>query len=183
MAPSLAAAHDPPGAGVSTRPPRAATKQSRTSATDRMPTPAEQLPTTSTTSTTSRGGNSLTKLTNANVCASGLRLVSGYACEQKEPRPRHGDVDVGDVVGRQFASTRQMSDAGTATSNIIPRFDYTLAKKLLQEGKFSSEVVAAAERLGDHQLKRSIDRHIESLRGSHSLKNVLRRELGLWILR
>ena len=43
MAPSLAAAHDPPGAGVSTRPPRAATKQSRTSATDRMATPAEQL--------------------------------------------------------------------------------------------------------------------------------------------
>ena len=114
----------------------------------------------------------MTKLTNANVCASGLRLVSGYACEQKEPRPRHGDVDVGDVVGRQFASTRQMSDAGTATSNIIPRFDYTLAKKLLQEGKCSSEVVAAAERLGDHQLKRSIERHIESLRGSHSLKKM-----------
>ena len=43
MAPSLAAAHDPPGPGVSTRPPRAATKRSRTSATDRMATPAEQL--------------------------------------------------------------------------------------------------------------------------------------------
>ena len=75
MAPSLAAAHDPPGAGVSTQP---ATKRSRTSATDRVATAAEQLPTTSTTSTTSRGDNSLTKLTNANVCASGLRLVSGY---------------------------------------------------------------------------------------------------------
>ena len=43
MAPSLAAARNPPGAGVSTQPPRAATKRSRTSATDRMPTPAEQL--------------------------------------------------------------------------------------------------------------------------------------------
>ena len=43
MEPSLAAARNPPGLGVSTRPPRAATKRSRTSATDRMPTPAEQL--------------------------------------------------------------------------------------------------------------------------------------------
>ena len=43
---ALAAAHDPPGAGVSTQPPRAAKKRSRasrTSATDRMATPAEQL--------------------------------------------------------------------------------------------------------------------------------------------
>ena len=43
---ALAAAHDPPGVGVSTQPPRAAKKRSRasrTSATDRMATPAEQL--------------------------------------------------------------------------------------------------------------------------------------------
>ena len=43
---ALAAAHDPPGAGVSTQPPQAAKKRSRasrTSATDRMATPAEQL--------------------------------------------------------------------------------------------------------------------------------------------
>ena len=46
MTTALAAAHDPPGAGVSTQPPRAAKKRSRasrTSATDRMATPAEQL--------------------------------------------------------------------------------------------------------------------------------------------
>ena len=45
MATALGAAH-PPGTGVSTQPPRAAKKRSRasrTSATDRMATPAEQL--------------------------------------------------------------------------------------------------------------------------------------------
>ena len=46
MTTALAAAHDPPGAGVSTQPPRTATKRSRasrTSATDRVATAAEQL--------------------------------------------------------------------------------------------------------------------------------------------
>ena len=40
---ALAAAHDPPGAGVSTQPATKRSRASRTSATDRMATPAEQL--------------------------------------------------------------------------------------------------------------------------------------------
>ena len=43
MATALAAAHDPPGAGVSTQPATKRSRASRTSATDRMATPAEQL--------------------------------------------------------------------------------------------------------------------------------------------
>ena len=70
-----------------------------------------------------------------------------------------------------------------STSNIIPRFDLELAKTLLKRGKCSSEVVAAAERLGDHQLKRSIERYIESTHESRSLGNILWRELGLGIVR
>ena len=70
-----------------------------------------------------------------------------------------------------------------STSNITPRFDLELAKTLLKRGKCSSEVVAAAERLGDHQLKRSIERYIESTHESRSLGNILRRELGLGSVR
>ena len=40
---ALAAAHDPQGAGVSTQPATKRSRASRTSATDRMATPAEQL--------------------------------------------------------------------------------------------------------------------------------------------
>ena len=43
MTTALAAAHDPPGAGVSTQPATKRSRASRTSATDRMATPAEQL--------------------------------------------------------------------------------------------------------------------------------------------
>ena len=46
-------------------------------------------------------------------------------------------------------------------TGIIPRFDLKLAKALLRKGKPQSEVIAAAVRLGDRQLKCNIERFIE----------------------
>ena len=60
--------------------------------------------------------------------------------------------------------------------NIIPRFDLERAKLLLQRGRRSSEVIAAAERIGADQLKHAIELYIGS---SQSLKQLQQRELGI----
>jgi hypothetical protein len=49
-----------------------------------------------------------------------------------------------------------------SVSGIIPRFDFKQAQLLLQKGKTSSEVIAAAERLGDDQLKQQIVMYVSS---------------------
>jgi hypothetical protein len=61
--------------------------------------------------------------------------------------------------------------------NIVPRFDLAQAKLLLQRGRRPSEVIAAAVRLGDHQLKRSIELFVVC--GDDPLTFVWRREVGL----
>jgi hypothetical protein len=48
-------------------------------------------------------------------------------------------------------------------SGIIPRFDFKQAQLLLQKGRTPSEVIAAAERLGDDQLKRDIITYVSSM--------------------
>ena len=62
--------------------------------------------------------------------------------------------------------------------NIVPRFDLAQAKLLLQGGRRPSEVVAAAVRLGDHQLKRSIELFV-ACGDEDPLTFVWRREVGL----
>ena len=63
-------------------------------------------------------------------------------------------------------------------TGIIPRFDLQRAKELLQRGKPPTEVIAAAVRLGDDQLKRSIELFVAC--GENApLKFAERREVGL----
>lgn len=63
-------------------------------------------------------------------------------------------------------------------SNIIPRFDLERAKLLLRQGRQPAEVIAAAVRLGDEQLKRSIELFI-ACGDCAPLKFLGARELGL----
>ena len=49
-----------------------------------------------------------------------------------------------------------------SASGIIPRFDFKQARSLLQKGKTPIEVIAAAERLGDDQLKQQIVMYVSS---------------------
>ena len=66
--------------------------------------------------------------------------------------------------------------------NIVPRFDLKQAKRLLQRGRRPSDVIAAAVRLGDHQLKRSIELYIVC--GDGGPLNLTRgREIGLVLRR
>ena len=51
-----------------------------------------------------------------------------------------------------------------SASGIIPRFDFKQARSLLQKGKTPIEVIAAAERLGDDQLKQQIVMYVSSVR-------------------
>ena len=62
--------------------------------------------------------------------------------------------------------------------SIIPRFDLERAKLLLRQGRRPAEVIAAAVRLGDDQLKRSIELFI-ACGDCAPLKFVGARELGL----
>ena len=63
-------------------------------------------------------------------------------------------------------------------SSIVPRFDLERAKQLLRQGRRPAEVIAAAVRLGDDQLKRSIELFVAC--GENApLKFAERREVGL----
>ena len=60
--------------------------------------------------------------------------------------------------------------------HIIPRFDLDRAIVLLRQGRSPSKVIAAAERLGDNQLKHDINMYISWVR---SVKHLLQSELGI----
>ena len=51
-----------------------------------------------------------------------------------------------------------------SATGIIPRFDLQQARWLLQKGRTPLEVIAAAERLGDDQLKEQIVMYVFSVR-------------------
>jgi hypothetical protein len=65
-----------------------------------------------------------------------------------------------------------------SVTGTIPRFDLKQAKVLLQKGRSPGDVIAAAVRLGDHQLKRSIELYI-AFGDNCPIKLVQRREVGL----
>ena len=63
-------------------------------------------------------------------------------------------------------------------SGIIPRFNFNQAQVLLQKGRSPSEVIAAAMRLGDHDLEQQIVKHV--LKGiGNPVSFVQGREVGL----
>lgn len=47
-----------------------------------------------------------------------------------------------------------------SVTGIIPRLDFAQAVKLLQKGKSPSDVIEAAERLGNHELKKQIELYV-----------------------
>ena len=55
-----------------------------------------------------------------------------------------------------------LTTGGLSAHGIVPRFDLARAKQLLETGRRPDEVIAAAERLGDGGLKRSLLAHLRA---------------------
>ena len=55
------------------------------------------------------------------------------------------------------AHNQFMTTGGLSCHGIVPRFDLAQAKRLLQKGASPKDVIAAAVRLGDEPLRRSIE--------------------------
>jgi|EP00966_Prymnesium_polylepis_P147279 hypothetical protein len=67
---------------------------------------------------------------------------------------------------------------GQSATGIIPRFNLKQVQVLLQKARSPSEVIAAAMRLGDHDLEQQIVKHV--LKGiGNPVSFVQGREVGL----
>ena len=65
-----------------------------------------------------------------------------------------------------------------SATGIIPRFNFNQAQMLLQKGRSPFEVIAAAKRLGDHDLEQQIVKHV--FKGyANPVSFVQGREVGL----
>jgi hypothetical protein len=66
----------------------------------------------------------------------------------------------------------------SVATGIIPRFNFNQAQVLLQKGRSPFEVIAAAKRLGDHDLEQQIVKHV--FKGyANPVSFVQGREVGL----
>ena len=74
-----------------------------------------------------------------------------------------------------LADERAQRPSGTG---IIPQFNFNQAQVLLQKGRSPFEVIAAAKRLGDHDLEQQIVKHV--FKGyANPVSFVQGREVGL----
>jgi len=78
------------------------------------------------------------------------------------------------IFGVEFECTERRAPSVTG---IIPRLDFAQAAKLLRKGKSPRDVIAAAERLGNHELKKQIELYV-ACGCRPACEFVFRRELG-----
>ena len=89
-----------------------------------------------------------------------------FACEGSEESTVGGEHRLSQSAPRMyFQSDIQDQDTeqcAPSVTGIIPRFDFAQAVKLLRKGKTPRDVIEAAERLGNHELKKQIELYVAS---------------------